>query len=54
MKRLCYSGLLVMAMLLVVGCGRTDSAASVADQNELSRWVEQNPAPKEVELAPIQ
>ncbi len=53
MKRLCFSGALVLAAALLIGCG-TKATAPVADQDELSRWVEQNPAPREVEVAPIQ
>lgn len=41
----CVFSLLVLALL--AGCGNSASLEPAAEQDELSKWVEQNPAPPE-------
>lgn len=47
MNRLINVTLLLFAVAFVVGCGGSSSNAPVAEQDELSKWVAENPAPPE-------
>ncbi|TWU56695.1 hypothetical protein Poly51_26120 [Rubripirellula tenax] len=50
MKRFTFLALFLLTLSTIVGCGGPSETAPAASQDELSQWVNENPAPEEVEL----
>ncbi|TWU16166.1 hypothetical protein [Allorhodopirellula heiligendammensis] len=44
-----YSIVLFALTLVFVGCGGSGEPATTGDQDEITKWVEENPAPAEVD-----
>ena len=45
MNRLFKFAVPAMAIALLVGCGDSNATAPMAEQDELTQWVKDNPAP---------
>ena len=51
MKQLRVLALLCLTLALFVGCG-SGGTKPVAEQDEITKWVADNPAPEAVEVSP--
>ncbi|WP_160148170.1 hypothetical protein [Rubripirellula obstinata] len=52
MSRFYISLMCSVALVMVLGCGGAgDSLEQAAEPDELSKWVEDNPAPETVEIS---
>ncbi|TWU49128.1 hypothetical protein [Rubripirellula reticaptiva] len=50
MKHFAFLALFLLSLSTLVGCGGTPEPAPAAQQDELSQWVDDNPAPEATEL----
>ncbi|MGB7325503.1 MAG: hypothetical protein WBD31_11585 [Rubripirellula sp.] len=50
MKQATFLALFLLSLSTIAGCGGTPEAAPAAAQDELSQWVDDNPAPEATEL----
>ncbi len=51
MNRLLNIALPLMAIALLIGCGGSDASAPMVEQDELTKWVSENPAPPATPVA---